>query len=429
MVAPQSLEGRTIYIPRMSYGGARAFAAAFRAIGFDAVLSPEGDERTKELAAKYTSGDECYPERVTLGNFLKVTEQKNFDPSRTAFFMPTTTGPCRFGQYAPFLRMTMTKLGYDDVVVLAPTSANSYREIGEHALYFRRIGWWGLIAADILRRMLHKTRPYETAPGSADRVYESCLNDLCAAIEDRAAGKKEKLRSIAGCLVRCKDRFRAVEADYSRPRLLIGVVGEIFCRLNTFSNEHLIRKIEACGGEAWLSDIGEWVWYTNAEQKKNLRMAGKTLSREMLGAWLTGVVQRRDEHKLLDPFAEEFAGYEEPRTVMEVLELSKPYLPYTGALGEMVLSVGKAIYLQKKGADGIVDISPFTCMNGIVCEAVYPRVSKEYGDIPIKTFYFDGTAVNLENDVEIFMELAANYGRSKRVARRYPSYFKLAHAA
>lgn len=407
----------------MSYGGARSFAAAFRAIGLDATLAPEGDERTKELAAKYTSGDECYPERVTLGNFLKVTEQKNFDPSRTAFFMPTATGPCRFGQYAPFLRMTLDKLGFDDVMVLAPSSANSYREIGEKALYFRRLAWWGLISADILRRMLHKTRPYEEEKGATDAVYETCLADVEETLSRETAGKKEKLGDMVSCLIRCRDRFHTIAADYSSPRLLIGVVGEIFCRLNTFSNEHLIRKIEECGGEAWLSDIGEWIWYTHAEQKKNLRMTGRTLSKDMLGAWVTGFVQRRDEHKLLEPFAREFVGYEEPHDVADVLSLSEPYLPYTGSLGEMVLSVGKAIYLQKKGADGIVDISPFTCMNGIVCEAVYPKVSRDFADIPIKTFYFDGTAVDLDNDVEIFIELAANYHRKKTAARRLPAYF------
>jgi predicted nucleotide-binding protein (sugar kinase/HSP70/actin superfamily) len=408
----------------MSYGGARAFAAAFRAIGFDATVSPEGDERTKELAAKYTSGDECYPERVTLGNFLKVTELPSFDASRTAFFMPTASGPCRFGQYAPFLKMTMGKLGFDDVMVLAPSSANSYREIGENALYFRRLAWWGLISADILRRMLHKTRPYETRKGATDAVYETCLDDVCETLADRSTGKKEKLAEMTACLIRCRGRFRAIETDFSGPRLLIGVVGEIFCRLNTFSNENLIRKIEACGGEAWLSDLGEWIWYTHAEQKKNLRMTGRTVSKDMLNALITGFVQRKDEDKLLHTFKEEFNGYEEPHNVMEVLELSEPYLPYKGSLGEMVLSVGKAIYLQKKGADGIVDISPFTCMNGIVCEAVYPKVSGDYGKIPIKTFYFDGTAVDLENDVEIFMELAANYSRKKTITRRLPYYFK-----
>ena len=118
-----SLEGRTIYIPRMGEGSSRAFAAAFRAIGVKAEASPEGDERTKELAARYTSGDECYPERVTLGNFLKVMERDDFDPSKIAFFMPTATGPCRFGQYAPFLRRALKKMGQEEVLVLSPSSA------------------------------------------------------------------------------------------------------------------------------------------------------------------------------------------------------------------------------------------------------------------------------------------------------------------
>ena len=69
-----------------------------------------------------------------------------------------------------------------------------------------------------------------------------------------------------------------------------------------------------------------------------------------------------------------------------------PTCPQEGSLGEMVLSTGGAIYLYHQGADGIVDISPFTCMNGIVTEAVYPRVSREHDNIPIRVFYFDGTA-------------------------------------
>ena len=83
----------------MSYEGSAAFAAAFRSIGIDAVPSPDSDERTVALGARYTSGDECYPEIVTLGNFLKVLE--DYGPDKVAFFMPTATGPCRFGQYAP----------------------------------------------------------------------------------------------------------------------------------------------------------------------------------------------------------------------------------------------------------------------------------------------------------------------------------------
>ena len=100
-----------------------------------------------------------------------------------------------------------------------------------------------------------------------------------------------------------------------------------------------------------------------------------------------------------------------------------PTCPPGGALGEMVLSVGKAAYLAKHGADGIIDISPFTCMNGIVSEAIYPKLSKAYGGIPIRNFYFDGTQADLDRDLGIYMELARSYREKKPYQRRYPAYF------
>jgi predicted nucleotide-binding protein (sugar kinase/HSP70/actin superfamily) len=89
----------------------------------------------------------------------------------------------------------------------------------------------------------------------------------------------------------------------------------------------------------------------------------------------------------------------------------------------MVLSVGKAVYLHGKGVDGIIDISPFTCMNGIVTESVYPVVQRDLDGIPVRTFYFDGTQSDLDRDVGIFMELATTYQRRKTTMRRFPAYF------
>jgi predicted nucleotide-binding protein (sugar kinase/HSP70/actin superfamily) len=100
-----------------------------------------------------------------------------------------------------------------------------------------------------------------------------------------------------------------------------------------------------------------------------------------------------------------------------VLEFAHPYLPQSGALGEMVLSTGGAIAYYRRGVDGIVDISPFTCMNGIVTEAIYPRVSKDHDNIPIRVFYFDGTNSDLDRDVGIFLELAKTYKRRKKTGR------------
>ena len=173
--------------------------------------------------------------------------------------------------------------------------------------------------------------------------------------------------------------------------------------------------MRATAREAWLSDIAEWIKYTNSEQVRKLKLLGRTGQSEMLKAHLRRHVQERDEHAILEPFKEDFAGYEEP-DVYELFECAQPYLPNGGVLGEMVLSVGKAAYLAQHGADGIIDISPFTCMNGIVSEAVYPKLSKDYGGIPIRNFYFDGTQSDLDRDLGIYMELARSYREAATLA-------------
>ncbi|MBI3669926.1 MAG: hypothetical protein HY237_09135 [Acidobacteria bacterium] len=421
--ASHPLASKKVWLPRMSYGSAHAFAAAFRSIGIDAECTPPSDERTRELGARFTSGDECYPMKVTLGDFLKLLEQPGADPKNMVFFMPTSEGPCRFGQYASHLKTVLVRVGYTETAVLSPSDANAYGGVGELAGTFVRTSWRAIVAADILLKLLLKTRPYELASGDADAAYEVSLGDLCNALEVPYRTVAEQMSAVKASLVRSRDRFRRVAARYDAERPLIGIVGEIFCRLNTFSNDDLVRRLEKSGGEAWIGDISEWIWYTQALQLRDLRLAGRSLSLAAWGAKFRGRFQKKDEHELVALFAEDFRGYEEPGDIGDVLRWAEPYLPWHGAQGEMVVNVGKAVYLARKGVDGILDISPFTCMNGIVSEAIYPRVSSDQGNIPIRSFYFDGTQSDLERDLGIYLELARSYRHRKPWPRVYPAYF------
>jgi predicted nucleotide-binding protein (sugar kinase/HSP70/actin superfamily) len=404
------ITGKRIYIPPMAWGSARAFASAFRAVGLEAEPTPPSDHRTRELGARYTSGDECYPAKVTVGDFMKVLEKPGIDPERVAFFMPTAEGPCRFGQYAPYLRQILDANGHRAVEILSPTSRNAYEGIGAVAKPFARTAWRALLCADLLQKMLLIHRPYEERRGVTQTAYEESLVDLCGTIEQAPLSPGVQLLSLRDALIRCRNRFREVASRSPRDLPLIGIVGEIFCRLNTFSNEDLVRSLEAYGAEAWVSDLVEWIWYTNSEHFRKLKLAGRIWTAEALGAWVRKRVQKRDEHVLMAPFAEDFAGREEP-DIYEILAAAEPYLPREGAYGEMVLNVGKAVCLARKGAAGIIDISPFTCMNGIVCEAIYPRISRDHGGIPIRNFYFDGTQSDLDRDLGVFMELARSYAK------------------
>ncbi|MFC1544802.1 hypothetical protein ACFL4X_01410 [Gemmatimonadota bacterium] len=418
----KSITGRTLYVPQMSYGGAMAFAAAFRSVGLDAHVSPDSDEQTLELGRKYTSGEECLPALVTLGNFLKIAEEPGFEASKAAFFMPTADGPCRFGMYSPYMRKVLREINLDDVLVFSPTSSDGYEGMGDNVNELMRNALRGLICADILRKMTHKTRPYEVSKGDTDKVHRDSLKRVENILEVEGTDTGERLKKLVAAMTVSREQFSKIPAKYTRRRPLIGVVGEIFCRMTPFTNDFLIRKLEEFGAECTLAHIVEWVWYTNAEQQKRLRQSGQRFTVKMLGAKIKNWIQQKDEHALYGPYHEDFRGYEEPE-IHKILEYSQPYLPHQGALGEMTLSVGKAVFHYHQGCDGVVDISPFTCMNGIVTEAVYPMISAAKNNMPIRNFFFDGNQYDVDRDVGIFMELARSYNQRKQVERVFPNCF------
>jgi predicted nucleotide-binding protein (sugar kinase/HSP70/actin superfamily) len=423
-VESNPLEGRTVYVPQMSYAAGRTLAASVRSLGVQASVSPDSDETTYVLGGKYTSGEECLPQKVTLGDFVKVLEAPDFRPERTAFLMPTSNGPCRFGMYSPHLRQLLDSQGNQDVVIWSPSSEDGYEGFGEQGGSFFRTSWRGMVAGDALTKALLQTRPYETTPGDADEVFQAQVAALCGVLESTHESTESQMDLLVATLRSASAAFRAVPADYSEPRPLIGIVGEIFCRLNDFSNNSIVRQIEVQGGEAWMSDVIEWVLKTNTDQLINLKEDGHgLLSQKGAVARIKQMFQRHDEHQLCGAFMPDFVGYEEPADTQVLYDFSEPYLSASGCNGEMTLSVGKVCYLHGKGADGIIDISPFTCMNGIVCESVYPQVSTDYDGIPIKVFYFDGTQGDLGSDVSIFMELARTYGRRKAIQRKLPPHF------
>ncbi|KPK28968.1 MAG: hypothetical protein AMJ61_00275 [Desulfobacterales bacterium SG8_35_2] len=421
------LRGQKVFLPQLSVEGSAYFAAALRSVGIEAEVYPDSDSETLRLGGQLTSGDECYPQKITLGNFYKVLLDKDFDPDRTAFFFATTGGPCRFGQYVPYFKKVLREMGYPQIPVLSPTSDTGYNRLGEGAGNFQRTAWRAIVCADILRKLILKTRPYEINSGETNKVHQECVQLMCKVIEIPGRSNTQKMRDLLDGLEEVRDRFRKIKVNYDRDRLFIGVVGEIFCRHEEFANNFLIRSVEKLSGEVWLANIAEWVAYTDFIYTQRLIIQNKLISKDMLKVKIKGAIQHRDEKKLYEPFKKEFKGYEEPEHIGQLLARGASYLPYRGAIGEMVLSVGTSLHFYDKGIDGVIDISPFTCMNGIVTEAIYPKMSKEHNNLPVRVFYFDGTETDLDRDLNIFLDLARTYRRRKKKKRVYPQIFPISN--
>ncbi|MFH0811701.1 MAG: acyl-CoA dehydratase activase [Pseudomonadota bacterium] len=383
---------KTVYIPRMA-DHSFALAAAFQACGTSAELIPESDQESVKLGRKYTSGRECYPCILTTGNMIKILKSPNFDPERSTFFMLSSNGPCRFGQYSHFQRMLLDELGYPHVPIYSFNQDDGlYRECRDIGNEFTRLAWQGIVAIDILEKKLREIRPYEKQRGEADSLYQQYLHRVSEYIK----GKKD----LVELLRQARKDFDHLSLDKAMRKPIIGIVGEIYIRSNSFSNENLVREIEILGGEAWLPPIGEWILYTNFTALRNSFKERRWSN--FFRTIITNIYQKHDEHMLSKIFAASLKNYPEP-TTRKVLRNARPYLDSTFE-GEAILSVGKAVDFVRKGVSGIINVMPFSCMPGTIVNALLKKFREIEKTIPVLNMSYDGQEqTNTRTRLEAFI--------------------------
>jgi predicted nucleotide-binding protein (sugar kinase/HSP70/actin superfamily) len=232
---------RKIYIPHIDDHG-RGTAAAVRYYGLEAEALPMTDDRSMEIAKQYTTGKECYPFQITTGDILKKAAEKGFEAGKASFFMPTTNGPCRFGQYCHSHQLILEEAGLGDALMITVDQSESMDDdLKKLDSGFRILLWQVFVATDNIKKLLYQTRPYEIQKGQTDQVYEECLKYLEQMVE-----KHGKVKDSVEHALR---QFERIAVDRSAPRPIIGLIGEIFVRSNDYSNNFIIRQIEELGGE------------------------------------------------------------------------------------------------------------------------------------------------------------------------------------
>jgi predicted CoA-substrate-specific enzyme activase len=410
-----ALGKRIVYIPRMSdhvYG----LAAAFENCGMQAEVMNVPDIETVKIGRRYVSGKECYPCAITTGDMVRKAMSEDFDPDRAVFFMPSGSGPCRFGQYNIFHRLVLDEIGFQKVPILSPNQDESfYSALGMIGKDFTKHAWRGIIAIDLLTKCLHETRPYEVTKGEADALYQEYLKKISAALKSGNGAIPELFSDM-------KKSFLEIRKDGER-KPLIGIIGEIFVRHNVFANENLIRKIEEMGGEVWLAPIEEWIYYVNLMglRKSLIRLRNdlftQKLAEDLLRTVFTRYVQKKIEHKYAKPFHGFLRTLKEPSTT-EILRNASPYL-HDSFEGEAVLSMGKAVDFVQRGTSGIISAMPFGCMPGTIVSALLKGLKRDTG-IPCLSVAYDGVETTCSGiQLEAFMHQAGQYmGRGKSETRK-----------
>jgi predicted nucleotide-binding protein (sugar kinase/HSP70/actin superfamily) len=387
--AGDELHGRRIWIPPMHPVSGVLFAAAFRGAGYDAVPIPTETRLDLEVGQRVSRGCECLPMRTTIGSFLNAIAAPAESDRRHALFMPTATGPCRFGQYATLDRLIFERGKNADIPILSPSGDNAYCGLSSEV---RRALWKALLTADALEKLACKVRPYETTTGDADEAFA------------RGQAAAERALEAQGELLAIVRRAGAEFARIPRrpvPKPLVGIVGEIYVRSNPFCNEDLLRSIERAGGEAWSAPIPEWILFTTWQDA--YRPGPPPRTPKQLLDHLTRRLRLRIMQNMKTTYWKAagplLADRHEPGIVATV-HAGQGYVPFSVG-GETLLSLGRAVHFAEQGVALVVNASPFGCMPGTMAAALFARYEKETG-IPVVNLFYEGTGgVNRQLDVFI----------------------------
>jgi len=381
--------GKTLLIPDMAPFGSRLLAASFRAFEVPAVVMKTYEGLA--LGKEYTSGKECFPCQVTLGDILHHLEEEKkrlgaaFSPDNYIYFLPEANGPCRFGMYNKMQRLILDRFeDFQDVSIVYLSTENGYSTGSilppQKAGRFRKLAYVTAIVADVMDRTVWRVRPYEVRRGLTDEFMSRALETMMSTIEK--VGGDLKFNTLYGLLEDIVATCRTF-MDEGRPRRpRIGIVGEIYLRSHPASNQNLVEELEKYGAEVVDASIGEWINYISYDQARNSRrhwiralsrgrlkdlkaISGRLMAQELeklYQSWRQGQVYRR-ALKHLDIQPDHSIGLVEKRLDRDRL--------FNFDIGtEAALSIGGALEYAHEGFDGIVNVFPFTCMPSTICSSI-----------------------------------------------------------
>lgn len=380
---------QSFFIPYFS-DHAYAYSGALKAAGHQARVLPLPSDEIRLLGEANTSGRECHPYSLLTGDLVHLARSPR--EREEVFFLPGTTIPCLLHQYGEGHRLLLKKMNVTDLSVSTPLIEDLQALVG---LEIGARLWRGLVAVDLLTKMVCETRPYELEKGQTDEVHRQNIRDIETAITTD---------ELSAALTMATSRLRLIPVDRSEPRPLVGVAGDIFTRTNPVGNQDLFAWLEKRGCEVWpapfLVDVMDFSFRRDWAKGSfsEAALLGALMLRKNVESWRVRRLFREQVKRADEP------GYQ------EVLDMATPYL------GEqqnevLVLNVAKMVDFARRGADGIVNAVCFNCMLGTVSAAVTGRIREDHHGIPIANLVYSAVEGSQRTMLEAFLHQVRIYAK------------------
>jgi predicted nucleotide-binding protein (sugar kinase/HSP70/actin superfamily) len=322
-----------------------AWSAALRRIGIEPFVPPYTNKKTLSLGTKNSPEAICLPYKLILGNFIEAIEG-----GTDYVAMISSPGICRLGEYGSCIKNALSDLGYKTNYIelaLYDGFKGMYRFLTEltgkndFILFAKAINILirKIFILDDLETALAYYRAREVNFGDAEKNFKKCLNYIDAADNTKELKKAKKL---------AMEELAKTETDKEREILHVDLTGEIFLVLDYFSNQNIERELGKMG----------------VQTRRSL-----TVGSFLKDAIIPKAFRKGETH------------------LQRAFRMAKPYL-MRDIGGDALECVSDVAWADEKGKDGIIHISPFTCMPEIMSQNIFPSM-RENCNIPILSLIMD----------------------------------------
>lgn len=322
-----------------------AWSAALRKVGVEPFVPPYTNKRTLSLGTKHSPEAICLPYKLIMGNFIEAIEG-----GTDYVAMLSSPGCCRLGEYGKCINHALEDLGYKAKYIELTLYDgiqglyNFLKEItgkNDPVLFVRAMVLMirKVFILDELEAKLSYLRARELKFGDAEKQFLKAIKIVDATMTTSQINRAKKLAF---------EEMDKVAYDKNREVLHVDITGEIYLVCDKFSNQDIVKELGKMG----------------VETRKSL-----TVSSFLKDAIIPKIFRKGETH------------------LQRANRLAKPYL-MRDIGGDALECVSDVAYADQRGIDGIIHISPFTCMPEIMSQNIFPAM-RENCDIPILPLIMD----------------------------------------
>jgi predicted CoA-substrate-specific enzyme activase len=351
----------TVLIPTMGRIGSEGLAAANQSLGINARNLPESDMDVLRSARAHLSCKECLPMQLLTGALLKYIKEDKKSNEVIVFFIPASSGPCRFGQYNESLKSIIEKQKIKDVAFLVLADNNNYAGFSTGFLWR---AWRSMLVTDCLTDIRNALRALAIDEKNALDIFEH----EWIKIKRILAGRSKT--SLAKQIRYSMEQLRKIPLKLAYHKAnKIALVGEVYVRHDQMSRQKLIERLAKRNIVVRTAPVSEFFSYLNYILRHGLSSNRRLGFKKYISLYIRWWWQISVEWKFKKLFERSGLFTREmidiPKTIAHTAHLMNKRF-----CGEAILTTGLALRQILHSASAIISIGPFGCMPSRVAEAL-----------------------------------------------------------